>query len=178
MLSHPSTHVECERNEHMRSRLQAHQQTHQEGLVLCHGVTLDSVAHRWVPARTPTVHRCPNREAVGGPQQPPRRRPQTNDNKTPIPPRQARRQRGTKPGQQRRPHSAERLCTATCKEETSLSRKTRSRTIQKRGNGHPRVMQERSFKNNTRNRSRPQCMTLRSRLTKTRENVMNTREGK
>ena len=28
---------------------------HTQGLALCHRVTLDSVAHRWVPARTPTV---------------------------------------------------------------------------------------------------------------------------
>ena len=31
LLPHPSTHVERERNEHMMSRLQAHQQPHQEG---------------------------------------------------------------------------------------------------------------------------------------------------
>ena len=30
--------------------------------------SLDESSHRWVPARTPTVHRCPNSgEAVGGP---------------------------------------------------------------------------------------------------------------
>ena len=52
LLTHPSTHVERERKEHMMSRLQAHQQPHQEGLALCHRVTLDSVAHRWVPAMT------------------------------------------------------------------------------------------------------------------------------
>ena len=28
------------------------------GLALCHRVTLDSVAHWWVTARTPTVHQC------------------------------------------------------------------------------------------------------------------------
>ena len=54
------------------SRLQEHQQPHQEGLALCHRVTLDSMAHRWVLARTPTVHRCPTGKAVGGPQPVPR----------------------------------------------------------------------------------------------------------
>ena len=67
LSSHPSTHVERERNEHMMSRLQAHRQPHQEGLALCHRVTLDSVAHQWVPKRTQTVHRCPNREGRGCP---------------------------------------------------------------------------------------------------------------
>ena len=32
-------------------------------MALCHRVTLDSVAHRWVPARTTTVHRCPTGKA-------------------------------------------------------------------------------------------------------------------
>ena len=42
--------------------------TARTGLALCHRVTLDSVAHWWVPARTPTVHQCLyGREAVGGP---------------------------------------------------------------------------------------------------------------
>ena len=45
---------------------------HTEGLALCHRVTLDSVAHRWVPARTPAVHQCPQGKAVGGPTQAPR----------------------------------------------------------------------------------------------------------
>ena len=36
------------------------------------GVTLDSVAHWWVPARTPTVHQCPQGKAVGGPTHAPR----------------------------------------------------------------------------------------------------------
>ena len=64
------------------SRLQQHQQPHKEGLALCHRVTLDFVAHWWVPARTPTVHGCPTGKAVGGPQQAPQRRPPTNNNKT------------------------------------------------------------------------------------------------
>ena len=55
---------EHERIEHMMPRLQ---QPHQEGLALCHRVILDSVAHRWVPARTPTVRQPPRRIAVGGP---------------------------------------------------------------------------------------------------------------
>ena len=74
-----------------------------------------------------------------------------------TPPRQTRRQRGTKPGQQRRPHSAERLCTATSEEEThSAERRARKAredgiphsaerlisTIQRRGS-LPRAMQER-----------------------------------
>ena len=58
---------EHERKEHMRSRLQAHQQPHQEGLALCHRVALDSVAPRWVPARIPTVHWCPSSEGCGWP---------------------------------------------------------------------------------------------------------------
>ena len=49
-----------------------HQPPHQEGLALCHRVTLDSVVHRWVPARTPTVHRCPTGKAVHSPQPVPR----------------------------------------------------------------------------------------------------------
>ena len=31
----------------------------QKGLAVCLDATLDIKAHRWVPARTPTVHRCP-----------------------------------------------------------------------------------------------------------------------
>ena len=61
--------VERERKDHTTSRLQQHQQPHQEVLALCHRVTLDSEAHQWVPARTPTVHWCPTGKAVGGPQQ-------------------------------------------------------------------------------------------------------------
>ena len=49
---------EHERKEHMMSRRQQHQHPHKEGLALCHRVTLESVAHWWVPARTPTVHQC------------------------------------------------------------------------------------------------------------------------
>ena len=66
----------------MMSRLQQHQHPLTERLALCHRATLDSVAHRWVPARTPTVHRCQTGKVVGGPTLPPRRRPTTNDNKT------------------------------------------------------------------------------------------------
>ena len=79
----------------------------------------------------------------------------------------------SEPGQQRRPHSAERWCTAREKrrrsEEASSSRKTENSTkeredgipqpaerliskIQDRGNGQPRAMQERSVKNKTRSR--------------------------
>ena len=32
--------------------------TARTGLALCHKVILDSVAHWWVPARTPTLHQC------------------------------------------------------------------------------------------------------------------------
>ena len=46
---------EHERTENMMPRLQ---QPHREGLALCHRVILDSVAHWWVPARTPTVRQC------------------------------------------------------------------------------------------------------------------------
>ena len=45
---------EQERKARTTSRFQRTQQ----GLALCHRVTLDSVAHWWVPARTPTVPRC------------------------------------------------------------------------------------------------------------------------
>ena len=45
LLTHPSTHVERERKEHKMSRLQAGQQPHQEGLALCHRVTLVNSAH-------------------------------------------------------------------------------------------------------------------------------------
>ena len=99
-----------------------------------------------------------------------------------APPRQARRQRGTKPGQQRRPHSAERLCTATSKKEREDGiphpAERLISQIQERG-GRPRAMQERSVKNKTHNRSRPQC----ERHCETgddaeREKVMSTREGK
>ena len=71
---------EHEQKAHTTSRLQQHT-TRVGALPQSH---LDSVAHGWVPARTPTVHRCPTGKAVGGPTQPPRRRPQTNDNKTPT----------------------------------------------------------------------------------------------
>ena len=52
----------------------------------CHRVTLDSVAHWWVPARTPTVHQCFHGGrpwvARGLPDTRSTRRPPTNDNKT------------------------------------------------------------------------------------------------
>ena len=84
-----------------------------------------------------------------------------------APPRQARRQRGTKPGQQRRPHSTRRLFTATSKEEISSSRRyvsprkenTDSHPAQRRDLAQfksvgslPRAMQERSVRNMTRSR--------------------------
>ena len=58
--------AERERKDHTTSRLQQHQQPRHQGLALCHRVTLDSVAHHWVLARTPTVHRCPTGKAVLG----------------------------------------------------------------------------------------------------------------
>ena len=66
-LKHDHEH---ERKPHM-SRLQQ-DQPHKEGLALRHRVTLDSEAHQWVLARTPTVHRCRTGKAVGGPQPAPR----------------------------------------------------------------------------------------------------------
>ena len=50
--------------------------TNTQGLALCH-----TVAHQGVPARTPTVHRCLNREGHGWPDNKPRqdRRPQDTD---------------------------------------------------------------------------------------------------
>ena len=42
--------------------------TSEKGLALFLDATLGIRAHRWVRARTPTVHRCPTGEAVGGPQ--------------------------------------------------------------------------------------------------------------
>ena len=53
----PQPHVKRERTERKTSRLQAHQQPHQEGLALCLRVILDSGAPVG-PGRTPTVHRC------------------------------------------------------------------------------------------------------------------------
>ena len=60
------------RHDHEHERTETHDvttptNTHNKGLALCLRVTLDSVAHRWVPARTPTVHRCPKREGRGWP---------------------------------------------------------------------------------------------------------------
>ena len=72
---------EHERKALMMSRLQQHK-PHQEGSALGHRVTLDSVAHRWVPARTPTVHLCPEKESRGWPDTSSTRRPPTNDNTT------------------------------------------------------------------------------------------------
>ena len=63
---------EHERKAHVVSRLQQDQQPHKEGLALRHRVTLDSEAHQFVLARTPTVHLCPTGKAVGGPQPAPR----------------------------------------------------------------------------------------------------------
>ena len=40
---------------------------HPQMLALCHRVTMDSVALWCVPVRTPTAHRCPNREGRGWP---------------------------------------------------------------------------------------------------------------
>ena len=37
-----------------------------KGLALCLDATLGIKADRWVPTRTPTVHRCPRGKAVGG----------------------------------------------------------------------------------------------------------------
>ena len=58
---YPQSHmsVERERKDHTTSRLQQHQQPHQEGLAQYHRVTLDSVAHQWLPGRISMVHRCP-----------------------------------------------------------------------------------------------------------------------
>ena len=55
---------EHERKAHTTSRHQQHTHT-QQGLALCHRTTLDSVAHWWVPARTPTVYQCTNWEGSG-----------------------------------------------------------------------------------------------------------------
>ena len=82
-LTHRSTHVERERKEHMMSRLQAHQQPHEERVgalpqshtELCGTPVGSRQGHpRYTGAQT--------EKAVGGPQQPPRRRPTTNDHKT------------------------------------------------------------------------------------------------
>ena len=53
-----------------------------QGLALCHRVTLESVAHWWVPARTPTVHWCPDREGCGRRTTASTTRRPTNDNTT------------------------------------------------------------------------------------------------
>ena len=65
---------EHERKAHTTSRLQ---QTHHKGWRFATESRLDSVVHRWVPARTPTVHRCPNMEGRGWPDVTSTRRPQT-----------------------------------------------------------------------------------------------------
>ena len=67
MFSHPSTHVKRERTERKTSRLQAHQQPHQEGLALCLRVILDSGAHRWVQAGHPRYTGASTEEGRGWP---------------------------------------------------------------------------------------------------------------
>ena len=46
-------------------------QQSQKGLAFCFDATLGIKPHRWFPARTPTVHRCPRGKAMGGPQHDP-----------------------------------------------------------------------------------------------------------
>ena len=58
--------VKRERKDHTTSRLQQHQQPDKKGLTLCLDASLGMVQ-----ARTPTVHRCPKGNAVGGPKRPP-----------------------------------------------------------------------------------------------------------
>ena len=54
----------------MRNTMTA--QTARTRLSLCHRITLDSVAHRWVPARTFTVHQCLHGGRPWGPRHSPR----------------------------------------------------------------------------------------------------------
>ena len=72
--------MERERKEHEMSRFKE-QQPHKERLALCHRISADFVALPWVPTRTPTEHWCLTKQAVGGLQRGPQRRPPTNDNK-------------------------------------------------------------------------------------------------
>ena len=51
--------------DHHETLTRPHSNNH-KGLALCLDATLGIKAHRWVPARTPTVHRCP-REGRGWP---------------------------------------------------------------------------------------------------------------
>ena len=66
-LTHPSTHMKRERTERKTSRLQAHQQPHQEGLALCHRVILDFGAHLWVQAGHPRYTGASAEEGRGWP---------------------------------------------------------------------------------------------------------------
>ena len=68
---------EHERTKHTMSRLQQHQT--QSRLALCPRAVLDAAAHRWVPARTPSV---PESCGCGWLDTTSTRRPPTNDNKT------------------------------------------------------------------------------------------------
>ena len=45
--------------------------TLQQPQKVCLDANLGIKAHRWVPGRTPTVHRCPQAKAVGGPRHDP-----------------------------------------------------------------------------------------------------------
>ena len=83
LFTHPSTHVERERKKHMMSRLQSHQQPHQErvgALPQSHpGLCGTPVGPGKDTHATPVPQ---TGKAVGGQTQPPRRRPTTNDHKT------------------------------------------------------------------------------------------------
>ena len=82
LLSHPSGHVERECMEHMISRLQVHQQPHTTRAdVLPHTESPWTLWHTGgTRQRHPRHTSAQTGKALGGPQQLPRRRPQTNDN--------------------------------------------------------------------------------------------------
>ena len=69
--THPSTHVKRDRTERKTSRLQAQHHPHQEGLVPCLRVILDSGAyrwiHRWVQAGHPRYTGASTEEGRGWP---------------------------------------------------------------------------------------------------------------
>ena len=53
----PSQRTSSQTRSQAETRRQETHRPHAQGS-LCHRVTLDSVAHWWVPARTPTAHQC------------------------------------------------------------------------------------------------------------------------
>ena len=63
-------HVDLVWKTHHKTLTRPHSDNY-KGLSLCLDATVGIMTNRWVPARTPTVHRCPQGKAVGGPQHDP-----------------------------------------------------------------------------------------------------------